>query len=58
VSERAVYLRSEGLSRAEALHARFVEHYQVLYLDPVLVHDRAERDASAPGRSVESAPGN
>lgn len=99
-----MYLRPEGLSGVEALHARFVEHayvphshptwtvavmqagaarfevdatrqradrgelfvlepeavhtgmaavpegwdYQVLYLDPALVHDWAERDASAP----------
>jgi AraC-like DNA-binding protein len=104
VTERAVFLRPEGLTGVEALHARFVEHaylphshptwtvavmqagaarfevdattqragrgelfvlepeavhtgkadvpegwgYQVLYLDPALVHDWAERDASAP----------
>jgi hypothetical protein len=104
VIERAVFLRPGGLTGAEALHARFVEHaylphshptwtvavmqagaarfevdatkqradrgelfvlepeavhtgmaavpegwgYQVLYLDPELVHDWAERDASAP----------
>jgi len=104
VTERAVFLRPEGLTGVEALHARFVEHayaphshptwtvavmragaarfevdateqradrgelfvlepeavhtgmaavpegwgYQVLYLDPVLVHEWAERDASAP----------
>jgi AraC-like DNA-binding protein len=104
VTEHAVFLRPEGLSGVEALHARFVEHayvphshptwtvavmragaarfevdatkqradrgdlfvlepeavhtgmaavpegwgYQVLYLDPALVHDWAECDATAP----------
>ena len=104
VAEHAVFLRPEGLTGVEALHARFVQHayvphshptwtvavmqagaarfevdatrqradrgelfvlepeavhtgmaavpegwgYQVLYLDPALVHEWAERDASAP----------